>query len=168
MQVVELECKLREREQLDSMMLLSNDTVDVSTRIKTPNEIKAASLSRDSLTSEVDAQILRCSDTTNRSSIGQGSSSLLLRGTESLHEIKRKRELRSGTMGESENRISLPTAMERKMATVSDMNKSRKIDPAKAFGRITRTSKVGTTTTQRPFSNSRIGKEQEKTRVWSR
>ncbi|KAJ0971087.1 hypothetical protein J5N97_019046 [Dioscorea zingiberensis] len=153
--VLELECKLIEREQQSESMIL----------LKTADDIKAVPPSRESSASEIDPQILRCSDTTNRASIGQ--SSILLRGTESLHEIKRKRELRSGANGESENRVSLPIAMERKTATVSDMNKSRKIDPAKAFGRITRASKVSSTT-QKLFSHSRTGKDQDKTKMWSR
>ncbi|XP_042493204.1 kinesin-like protein KIN-14R [Macadamia integrifolia] len=94
--VKKLEDKLREREQKDSMLLL-NPTG--KSGVATPTEGKAQS--REESMSEIDPQILRSSSSINRP---MNHGSVLLRGTEPLHEIKRKRDIQSG---EVENNSSL-------------------------------------------------------------
>ncbi|XP_073102043.1 kinesin-like protein KIN-14E isoform X2 [Elaeis guineensis] len=156
--VKELESKLREeRDQSKSMSLLhSNDAL----KFATPTEGKA--FSRDESTSETDPQILRSSNSINKPLTGPGS--ILLRGADPLHEIKRKRELRNAMVGKSENNITTPTTIVEKRVQPSELGKVRKIDPAKAFGRLTR--KV--VATQKVFPHSRNNLEKDKIKVWTR
>ncbi|KAF8377407.1 hypothetical protein HHK36_030784 [Tetracentron sinense] len=156
--VKELEDKLREQQTESSLLLHSADKPRA-----TPNEGKA--WLREESICEIDPQILRSSNSINRP-LSQGS--VLLRGTDSLREIRRKRETRSGEM---ENSFMVPTSfLEKKVPT--ELNKTRQIDPSKALARVTRTTK---SVTQRPLSYNRINrdqvqglKERDNKRVWSR
>ncbi|CAL9757073.1 unnamed protein product [Musa acuminata subsp. burmannicoides] len=161
--VKELENKLREqKEEQDSMLLLQS--ADRS-RIATP--IEGRSFSSNESTSHTDPQILRNSNSLNKPMTSQFS--FLLKGVESLHEIKRKRDYRSASV-ENENVISA-SLVEKKMAP-TELIRTRKVDPAKAYGRLTRTTKV--ITTQKLFLHGRNKKEQQdgaarekdKTRAW--
>ncbi|XP_072988679.1 kinesin-like protein KIN-14E [Typha latifolia] len=171
LKVRELEKKLQEgREQSASKIF----DLSESLRIATPIEVKA--FSRDESTCESDHLILRSSNSINKPSTSKES--ILLRGAEPLHEIKRKRELRISTFGEHENSIAaLQSVAEKKIMMQSELNKVRRIDPAKALGRITRTSKV--VTTSKIFPHRRITREQQqqagggvndkdKTKGWAR
>ncbi|KAF8411339.1 hypothetical protein HHK36_003886 [Tetracentron sinense] len=158
--IKELQDKLREREkQAECMLLHSADKSRV-----TPNEGK--SWSREESICEIDPQILRSSNSTNRTMI-QGS--VLLRGSDSLREIRRKRESRSG---ETENNFMAPTSsFEKKVVLPTEFNKVRQTDQSKIFARGTKTTKPA----QRPFSYSRIDrdqvqgiKERDSKRFWSR
>lgn len=122
-------------------------------RIATPTEGKT--FSRDESMNETDPQILRSSNSINKPS----QASILLRGAESLHEMKRKRELRNAMVGELENNNSGPTTLVEKKRRPSELGKLRKIDPAKAFGRLNRTTKV--VATQKVLTHSRNNKEQQ-------
>lgn len=123
-------------------------------RIATP--IEGRSFSSNESTSHTDPQILRNSNSLNKPMTSQFS--FLLKGVESLHEIKRKRDNRSASV-ENEN-VIVPSAslVEKKMAP-TELSKSRKVDPAKAYGRLTRTTKV--ITTQKLFLHGRNKKEQQ-------
>ncbi|XP_038982528.1 kinesin-like protein KIN-14E isoform X2 [Phoenix dactylifera] len=156
--VKQLENKLREeRVQSKSMFLFQSDD---ALRFATPTEGKA--FSRDESRSETDPQVLQSSNSINKPMSGQGS--ILLRGAEPLHEIKRKRELRNAMVGESENNITVPTPLVEKRVQPSELDKVRKIDPAKAFGRLTR--KV--VATRKVFPHSRNNQEKDKIKVWAR
>lgn len=134
-------------------------------RIATP--IEGRSFSSNESTSHTDPQILRNSNSLNKPMTSQFS--FLLKGVESLHEIKRKRDNRSASV-ENENVISA-SLVEKKMAP-TELSRTRKVDPAKAYGRLTRTTKV--ITTQKLFLHGRNKKEQQdgaarekdKTRAW--
>ncbi|KAG1362267.1 hypothetical protein COCNU_10G004860 [Cocos nucifera] len=156
--VNKLKNKLREkRDQSKSMLLLHSDD---ALKFATPTEGKA--FSRDESTSETDPRILRSSNSVNKPLTGPGS--ILLQGAEPLHEIKRKRELRSTMVGKSENNIIVPTTLVEKRIQPSELGKVRKIDPTKAFGRLTR--KV--VATQKVFPHSRNNQEKDKIKVWTR
>ncbi|KAG1354542.1 Kinesin-like protein KIN-14E [Cocos nucifera] len=164
--VKDLESKLREeRSRSNSMSLLNSAD---ALRIATPTEGKT--FSRDESMSETDPQILRSSNSINKPNEG----SILLRGAESLHEMKRKRERRNAMVEELENNNAGPTTLVEKRIRPSELGKVRKIDPAKAFGRLTRTTKV--VATQKVFTHSRNSKEHQagvikekvKTKVWTR
>ncbi|XP_077233526.1 di-glucose binding protein with Kinesin motor domain-containing protein isoform X2 [Tasmannia lanceolata] len=161
--VKELENKLKEREQQSESILL---LLSADKSRDTPNDRKTLPI--DDSTAEYDPQILRSSNSINRPT---NQTSVLLRGSDSLHEIRRKREIRSGVVGESENNTNniIPAKV-----VPSEFNRHRQIDSTKAFGRITRTSKA-VTTTQKVFPYNRINrdqvasiKERDKTRGWSR
>nr|XP_010919436.1 kinesin-like protein KIN-14E [Elaeis guineensis] len=149
--VKDLENKLREeRSQSNSMLLLNSAD---ALRIATPTE--GRTFSRDESMSETDPQILRSSNSINKPSQG----SILQRGAECLHEMKRKRELRNAMVGELENNNAGPTTLVGKRIRPSELGKVGKIDPAKAFGRLSRTTKVAAT--QKVFTHSRNNKEQQ-------
>ncbi|XP_042506668.1 kinesin-like protein KIN-14R isoform X2 [Macadamia integrifolia] len=161
--VKELEDKLREREQqVESMLLLSSTS---KSRAASPNEAK--SLSRESM-SETDPHILRSSSSINRS---MNQESVLLRGTESLREIRRKRDLRNG---ETENNyFQVNPSLEKKIVP-TELGRVRKVDTVKSLTRIIRTTKP-INTAPKMFSHGRINrdqvqgiKEKDKTRGWSR
>ncbi|WOL05676.1 kinesin-like protein KIFC3 isoform X1 [Canna indica] len=148
--VKELENKLREqREEPECILLLQS--ADRS-RTGTPAGRKV-SLGYES-TSESEPQILRNSNSINKPLTSQVS--IFLKGVESLHEIKRKRDRKSVSSEDNENYFA--PANEKKITPI-ELNRTRKIDPTKAYGRITRTAKIATT--QRLFPHSRIKKEQQ-------
>ncbi|XP_038977497.1 kinesin-like protein KIN-14E [Phoenix dactylifera] len=164
--VKDLENKLREeRDQSNSKSLLNSAD---ALRIATPTEGKT--FSRDESTSEMDPQILRSSNSINKPSQG----SISLRGAESLHQMKRRRELRNTMVGELENNNAVAATLVEKRIRPSELGKFRKIDPAKAFGRLTRTSKVAATQKVLPHSinnkeqQAGVIKEKAKIKVWTR
>lgn len=138
--------KVKELEQEHREEMLPLNSID-TLRTATPTDRRASS--RDEPTSEVDPRILKSSNSVDKQVVGH--SSVLLKGRESLHEIKRKRE--------AENSFGLPiTSVEKKMMVPIESNRTRKIDPAKAFGRLTRGSKGGPT---QKVSFGRINKEEQ-------
>ncbi|KAM5577000.1 kinesin-like protein KIN-14R [Rosa sericea] len=146
-----LEDKLRGQENQLQCTQLFADVVRV-----TPHEGKTRI--RDEITNDVDPSILRASNSLNRR-MSQGST--LLRGHDSLHEKRRKREFKSG---ETENFHRLSTSLYD--------NKSRKSDPPK-IARITRPTKP-VTATQGPLIHKRINRDQlqvkerdNKKKIWS-
>ncbi|KAI3896156.1 hypothetical protein MKX03_000276 [Papaver bracteatum] len=163
----ELEEKLREREQqLESMLQLSQ-----SSKMSRCTPVVGKTRNFEEYVSENDPQIPRTVSSINRVP-GHG-------GTEPLREIRRKRELRSGECDNSNGPST--SLLEKKIAPVeakkarqlpTDLDKGR-VDPSKAFPRITRTAKTGNVS--RLSSHSRLNKdpavaikERDKTRGWSR
>ncbi|XP_004289515.1 PREDICTED: geminivirus Rep-interacting motor protein-like [Fragaria vesca subsp. vesca] len=156
--IKELEDKLREQEkQLTEEKLRSQCTQVLTEMVRaTPHEGK--SRIRDEIMNDVDPCILRTSNSLNRR-MSQGST--LLKGNESVHEKRRKREFKSG---ETENFHRLSTSLYD--------NKSRKSDPPK-IARITRPVKP-VTATQGPLIHKRIIRDQvqvkerdNKKKIWS-
>ncbi|XP_074573215.1 kinesin-like protein KIN-14E [Curcuma longa] len=150
--VKEPESKLREQKELDSISLFHS--ADRS-RIGTPSEAKGSS--SDESTSDTDPHILRSSTSINRPVTGRVS--ILHKGV-SPYGIKRKgeREHRSGVLADdTENHSVFSSNSVDNNKT--EPNRSRKLDQAKAYGRITRTSKV--VTTHKLFPHSRIKKDQQ-------
>nr|CAD1844496.1 unnamed protein product [Ananas comosus var. bracteatus] len=151
--VLELESKLQGGREQSNAKILFDYTNESSRTTTTPMEGK--SFSREESANESDHQILRSSNSINKPITSKES--ILLRGAETLHEMKRRRESRSSLYGEHENSIVV-----------------RRIEPSKALGRLTRTSKV--VTTNKMFPHSRISKEpqgggvkeKEKIRGWAR
>lgn len=137
--------------------------------------MEGKSFSREESANESDHQILRSSNSINKPITSKES--ILLRGAETLHEMKRRRESRSSLYGEHENSIVVSSAVaEKKKVLQSHSIRVRRIEPSKALGRLTRTSKVVTTNRMFPHS-SRISKEppqgggvkeKEKIRGWAR
>ncbi|KAK9166906.1 hypothetical protein Scep_002097 [Stephania cephalantha] len=168
--VQELEEKLRHRVRQSETLPLSH--FGESSRF-TPNEGKVR-LSEESM-SEHNPQILQSSNSINRPS----RESDLLRGIDSLREVRRKREARSG---ENENNCCTTILNEKKIVQIEskklrqvpgELDKGRQVCNAKPLERLTRTIKP--VTSQRQFSHGRTNrdqalgtKEREKTRIWSR
>ncbi|XP_034676295.1 kinesin-like protein KIN-14R isoform X2 [Vitis riparia] len=134
----------------------------------TPNEQKA--WSRTGTMCGTDPQSLR---RLNSSNGAMSQSSGLLKGADSLRELRRKRELQS--KGIENNFLLSASLIEHKTTLQKESNKGRHIDPSKALARVTRITKLATA--QRPLSNNRINREQQatgvkerdnRTRVWSR
>ncbi|KAK9096668.1 hypothetical protein Sjap_022165 [Stephania japonica] len=163
----ELEEKLRHRARLSETFPLSH--FGESSRF-TPNEGKVR-LSEETM-SEHNLQILQSSNSINRPS----RESDLLRGIDSLREVRRKREVRSG---ENENNCCATVLNKKKIESKKarqvpgELDKGRQVCNAKPLERLTRTIKP--VTSQRQFSHSRTNrdqalgtKEREKTRIWSR
>ncbi|XP_058081132.1 kinesin-like protein KIN-14E isoform X2 [Magnolia sinica] len=165
--VKELNNKLREQERQSESMIL--DSADKSRA--TPNEGKGLS---ESTSNKSNLNILRSSNSFNR--MNQGP--ITLSGPNSDHQIRRKRERRSGAVGKSENNDMSYTSSFIEKDLPSELKRLRHIDSTKAMGRITKTSKAAapTTTTQKLFSRNKINrqhqvggiKEREKTRGWLR
>ncbi|KAK2978742.1 hypothetical protein RJ640_003901 [Escallonia rubra] len=151
--IKELEEKFREQDEHLACSLLVGSTTSRST----PPEGKR--LARDSFVSGAEHFVLRSSNSTNRQT-SQGAT--LLKGNETLHDIRRKRLSRN-----SETENFTPNSL--------NDNKGRQSDPPKPFARVTRTVRP-VTTSQRPVTTSRTSavtaqgnKEREnKKRMWSR
>ncbi|KAK3022736.1 hypothetical protein RJ639_045601 [Escallonia herrerae] len=151
--IKELEEKVREQGEHLACSLLVGSTTSRST----PPEGKR--LARDSFVSGSEHFVLRSSNSTNRQT-SQGAT--LLKGNETLHDIRRKRLSRNS---ETEN------------FTPNSLNdiKGRQSDPPKPFARVMRTVRP-VTTSQRPVTTSRTStvtaqgnKEREnKKQMWSR
>ncbi|OUZ99765.1 Kinesin [Macleaya cordata] len=171
--VKELEDKLREREQQIELTLQQSHSAKMFR--STPSEGKIRS--GEEYVSENDPQILRSMNSINRAT---NQESVLLRGTDPLREIRRKREIRSGEIDNSfgpstsllEKKI-MPTELKKARQLPAELEKARQIDPSKAFARLTRTTK--TVTAHRLSSHNRVNKdpvvaikERDKTRGWSR
>lgn len=154
LQVKELESKHREQKELDSILLLHS--ADRS-RLGTPAEAKGSS--SDESTSGTDSHILRSSTSINRPMTGRVS--ILHKGV-SHFGIKRKGEQRehrsSVSADDTENHSVFSTNSVDNKTEPMEINRSRKLDQAKAYGRITRTAKV--VTTHKLFPHSRIKKDQ--------
>ncbi|XP_062145480.1 kinesin-like protein KIN-14R [Alnus glutinosa] len=152
--IKELENKLRVQEQ---QLQCTHDCTDAVRA--TPNEGKTCI--RDDFMNEIEHRILRSSNSLNRS-LNQGS----VRGNDSLHETRRKRDqLRSA---DTENNIFLPSSL-------NDSKLSRKSDPPKIATRVMRTTKL-VTTAQGPLTHKRTSRDQvqgvkerdTKKKIWSR
>ncbi|XP_010254592.1 PREDICTED: kinesin-like protein KIF3B isoform X2 [Nelumbo nucifera] len=180
--VKELESKLRDRENNSESLFLTQKVKDLEEKLRSrehesqsmlhspksrdsPDEGK--SCSREESISESDSHILRSSNSIHRP-ISQES--ILLRGADSLRELRRKREVRSV---EIENNYVVPVPSLEKRMLATEAKKVRQINPTKAFARITKTTKP--VVTQKLFTQNRINrdqvqgiKERDRTRGWSR
>jgi hypothetical protein len=101
------------------------------------NETKA--WSRVQALGEMDSPYLRNLNSANRT-INQES--VLLKGTDTLHKIRRRRELQSiGT----ENNFVLSSPLLNKRILSSEPNKAKNIDQSKTLSRLTRSTKTDAT-----------------------
>jgi hypothetical protein len=132
----------------------------------TPTETKA--WSRVQTLGEIDSPCLRNLNSVNRT-INQES--VLLKGTDTLHKIRR-RELQSiGT----ENNFALSSPLLNQRILSSEPNKAKNIDQSKALSRLTRSTKTDTTG-QRAFSGNKpfkyqlpgIKENDNKSKIWLR
>lgn len=143
----ELELKLRQQEQQEHM--LPACSADKSGT--TSNERKA--WSRVQTPGQMDPPSLRSLNSTNRA-INQES--VLLKGTDTLHQIRRRRGLQSiGT----ENTFLASSPLLDKRILSSESNKGRHIDQSKALSRLTRSTKPAATV-HRALSGSNLYKDQ--------
>ncbi|CAA7387648.1 unnamed protein product [Spirodela intermedia] len=149
----------------------------------TPAERKEAPKADDGSTGgDINPRILRSSNAINRP-VTIHQESILLKGMDSLQEVKRRRERSGLDGGEMENSISSNGFKERKTTALSEAGRLRKtIDSSKVYGRVTRTAATSrvVSTQQRLVTHavvlnkeqrraSAVGKERERaTRVWSR
>ncbi|XXG49107.1 hypothetical protein AAC387_Pa02g3376 [Persea americana] len=164
LKVKELESKLKECElQPEPILLHSADELRA-----TPNDGKSF---YDECMGESDHHILRSSNSNNRP---MSHGSVLLRGPDSLHEIRRKREKRSSSFGESENNMVVVPSLLEKKPVPTESTRPRQLDQSRALGRLTRTSRA-VTGTQKNFTLNRINREhigvkdRDKTRAtWTR
>lgn len=140
----------------------------------TPNERKAwSTVQTPPLLS--DNQRLRSLRSNNRLESQQGSS-ILLKGTDSLRELRRNRDIQSKGI---ENNFLLSgggsSLVEKKVVPTGSSKVARQIDSSKAFARVTRTTKPFSVA-QRSIASNRIDREQvpgvkerdHNTRLWSR
>lgn len=133
----------------------------------TPTETKA--WSRVQILGEIDSPCLRNLNSVNRT-INQES--VLLKGTDTLHKIRRRRELQSiGT----ENNFILSSPLLNQRILSSEPNKAKNIDQSKALSRLTRSTKTDTTG-HRAFSGNKpykyqlpgIKENDNKLKIWQR
>ena len=132
----------------------------------TPNQTK--SRIRVQVLQEMDPQSTRNLNSMNRT-INQESG--LLKGTDSLHKIRRRRELQSpGT----ENNILLSTPVLNKRILSTESKNARPIDQSRALARLTRSTK-SVATSHRILSSNKLykdqvqgNKESNKSKIWLR
>ncbi|CAL5417934.1 unnamed protein product [Camellia sinensis] len=155
--IKELEEKLRKQDEASESEppLFSSE----KSKSATANDQKTPSTAE--FTIDRDLQSLRSLKSSNRS-VSRGS--VLLKGTDSLRELRRKRE-------GIENNFMLPAPSIEKKLMATESNKAvRHIDPSKAFARVARTTKPFPAA-QRPFSSKQVIGIKERdngTRVWLR
>lgn len=158
-QVKELEEKLRQRDDASENVLVFSFE---KSRKATPTERKTPNTTESPLDRDLHSLCLKSS---NRS-LSHGSS-VLLKGTDSLRELRRKRDLQNGGI---ENSLVLSAPLIEKKLLPVEHNKTRNIDPSKAFARATRSTKPFPTA-QRFFSSKEVSGVREKdnsTRGWLR
>ncbi|ERN14348.1 hypothetical protein AMTR_s00033p00213100 [Amborella trichopoda] len=158
--VKELENALKEKHEelskVESLRLSSSTT-------KSMPPISSKPEFSDHYPVETESLILQCSNSINRP-----TASSLLRGQESLQKIAKARESKNHFI-DPENTSLSSTSLERK--PVLDTNRTRQIDSSKAFGRLTRTSKIGaqrSSIVNRAQRATVALKERDKTRGWTR
>lgn len=91
----------------------------------------------------------------------------LLKGTDSLRELRRRREWQS--KGTENNILLSTTLLDRKMPS-TDSKIARPIDPSRALARVTRNTKPSSTA-QRAISTNKTYRDQVpaiKSRIWLR
>ncbi|XP_058069432.1 kinesin-like protein KIN-14R [Magnolia sinica] len=175
--VKEVENKLKEQQHSESIILQQKIT-DLENKLKEQYQHQSMLLPHPTLQSTpidrrsvphiesingTDLLVLRSSDSINRP---MSQPSALLRGADSLHEIKRRRERRSGSsLGDYENNntniIVPPPPLLDKKPFPTELSRPS-LDPAKAFKRLTKTSKpVTTSNAQKLFPHSRVGAVKE-------
>ncbi|KAF5454378.1 hypothetical protein F2P56_024049 [Juglans regia] len=150
--IKELEDKLRVQEQQSQGI---HDCTDHAVRASTPK-----TFIRDEFMNEIESRILRSSNSINRP-LSQGST--LQKGSDSLHEMRRKRDFRNADV---ENHIFVSSSL-------NDTKVSRKSDPPK-IARVMRTTKL-VTATQGPLTHKRTSRDhnqgikerENKKKIWS-
>ncbi|KAL6983106.1 hypothetical protein U1Q18_016499 [Sarracenia purpurea var. burkii] len=157
--IKELEEKLKQRDEVSESMppLFSSENSKA-----TPSDRKTSSTTESNTGRDCQSLSLKSS---NRS---VSHESVLLKGTDSLREVRRKRDLQSGGI---ENSFLLSaSSVERKLIPV-ESNKTRHIDPSKAFARVTRSTKPFLSA-QRFISGKQVlqvpGVKETNTRTWLR
>ncbi|KAL9450117.1 hypothetical protein AB3S75_011945 [Citrus x aurantiifolia] len=101
------------------------------------------------------------------------SESDLLKGTNSLREIRRKRQTQ---WRGSENNILLSASLLEKNSLTAESNKPRHVDSSRAIARITRSTKTASTAQRASFFNSKTNRDQvaggkesgSKLKIWLR
>lgn len=105
-------------------------------------------------TCDVDPLSQRSVNSSNRT-MNQGS--ILLKGTDSLRELRRKRDIQSkGT----ENNFFLSNSLLEKKALSAESNKARHLDPSRALARIARSTNPVSSTRKAYSNTNRITKDQ--------
>ncbi|KAL4595477.1 hypothetical protein ACB092_12G093900 [Castanea dentata] len=160
--IKELEGQLKLQEQQESVLpVCCAEKLGV-----TPNQTK--SRIRVQVLQEMDPQSMRNLNSMNQT-INQES--VLLKGTDSLHKIRRRRELQStGT----ENNILLSTPVLNKRILSTESKNARPIDQSRALARLTRSTKSAATS-HRILSSNKLykdqvqgNKESNKSKIWLR
>lgn len=101
------------------------------------------------------------------------SESDLLKGTNSLRELRRKRQTQ---WRGSENNILLSASLLEKNSLTAESNKPRHVDSSRAIARITRSTKTANTAQRASFFNSKTNRDQvaggkesgSKLKIWLR
>ncbi|KDP41503.1 hypothetical protein JCGZ_15910 [Jatropha curcas] len=151
-----LEEKLIEHEQGECTLQLCSAEKLAATPILTT----ASTQRRMSNIVDVDPPSQRTLGSSNRT---RNQGSVLLKGTESLRELRRKRDIQSkGT----ENNFLLSTSLLEKKTLSAESNKVKHLDPSKALARITRSTKPASTAQKACFiSNARVNRDAQVTAV---
>ncbi|GFY96061.1 di-glucose binding protein with Kinesin motor domain-containing protein [Actinidia rufa] len=156
--IKELQEKLRQQDEVSENV----PPLFYSEKSKTtPSERKTLSTTESTLQRDYYSLSVKSS---NRS---MSHGSVLLKGTNSLRELRRKGDLQSG--GIENSLLFLAPSIEKNLVPI-ESNKGRQIDPSKAFARVTRTTKPFPTA-QRFSSSKQVSGAKEKdtnTRVWLR
>ncbi|KAK0576133.1 hypothetical protein LWI29_012375 [Acer saccharum] len=140
--IVELELKLRQQGALCSAEKFRS--TPLNPRISRVENIH-----------DMDPPSLRCLNS-NEGNQTMGSSDLL-KGTDSLRELRRKRQ--SQSKGTENNFLLSASFLEKKSVVSSETSKARHVDPSKAFARITRSAKP-VSCNQRGSSNNKTNRDQ--------
>ncbi|KAJ0085760.1 hypothetical protein Patl1_08690 [Pistacia atlantica] len=146
--IEELEGKLRRQEAFSYSEKL--EVTPLNLRVETIQDMDVTSL-----------KSLNSNDNNRRKSMGSD----LLKGTDSLRELRRKRQIQSkGT----ENNFLLTASLVEKKLLTGESNKVKHVDSSKALARMTRSTKaVSVTTTQRTLPT--ISKDgNSKLKMWLR
>ncbi|KAK1554713.1 hypothetical protein Q3G72_016253 [Acer saccharum] len=140
--IVELELKLRQQGALCSAEKIRS--TPLNPRISRVENIH-----------DMDPPSLRCLNS-NEGNQTMGSSDLL-KGTDSLRGLRRKRQ--SQSKGTENNFLLSASFLEKKSVVSSETSKARHVDPSKAFARITRSAKP-VSCNQRGSSNNKTNRDQ--------
>lgn len=122
---------------------------------------------------DMDPPSLRCLNSNEGNQTMSMGSSDLLKGTDSLRELRRKRQNQS--KGTENNFLLSASLLENKLMAGESTNKARYVDPSKAFSRITRITKP-VSSNQRASSYNKTNRDQvpgskegsNKLKVWLR
>ncbi|GKV33546.1 hypothetical protein SLEP1_g42045 [Rubroshorea leprosula] len=152
LKVQEPENKLKDREHTASMTLQHKEQSTYSSEKLqvTPNMVSVLKAEKDS------PNIRSLSSTTRTINV----ESELLKGTDSLRELRRKKQIQSKGSENSFNSFLLSAPLVDKRVPSAESNKARQIDPSKAFSRITRSGTKSVTTGQRAFSDNNFNRDQ--------
>lgn len=163
--VIELESKLKMERESKGSLLCQQKVNELDQKLRKQQEETTTLLvySEERLqgtpitTQALRIETLPCMDPPSLRSLNSNSRTMnvgseLLKGTDSLRELRRKKQIQSKG---SENNLLLSSSLLDKKVISTESNKTRQIDPSRALARITRSTK-SVNTVEKSFSSSKI------------